>query len=118
MHCVKCGREVVEDNVFCNTCLAEMEKNPVTPGTVVLLPTPEKKPARKTSFKKHILSPEEQLSRLKKRIKRLRILVAVLLLAAGILAYVTSQVISELDLQRLLGQNYSTIGDSTHPTEE
>ena len=38
MSCMKCGKEVSEDQVFCPECLAEMERYPVKPGTPVLLP--------------------------------------------------------------------------------
>ena len=36
MSCMKCGKEVSEDQVFCPECLAEMERYPVKPGTPVL----------------------------------------------------------------------------------
>ena len=38
MNCMKCGREISDDNVFCTDCLLEMEKYPVDSGVVVLLP--------------------------------------------------------------------------------
>ena len=36
MKCLKCGRET--DQTFCQACREEMEKYPVKPGTIVLLP--------------------------------------------------------------------------------
>ena len=38
MNCVKCGREIPEDQVFCEICLTEMENYPVKPGTAVHIP--------------------------------------------------------------------------------
>lgn len=74
MNCMKCGRENGDDQAFCEYCLIEMEHHPVKPGTVILLPTQEpaapKKPARK---KKPLLTPEEQVPGLKKRLWALRI---------------------------------------------
>ena len=110
MACMKCGREVPEDQAFCETCLADMARHPVKPGTVILLPNQKKTPTKKPLLRrKPALPPEELVPVLKKRLWRLRILVLVLILAIGALTYVTSRAITELDIQRLLGQNYSTI---------
>lgn len=38
MNCMKCGQETVDEHVFCEKCLAVMEKYPVRPGAVVMLP--------------------------------------------------------------------------------
>lgn len=114
MNCIKCGREIDPGEVFCSICLEEMEKHPVKPGTVVLLPPkqaeylPKKQPRRR-----HIPSPEDQVKRLK---RRCRILVAVLLLtlaAAGFLGYVAREAIGQLDIQKFWGQNYSSVTESS-----
>ncbi len=38
MKCMKCGRKFSAEQVFCDDCLAEMEKYPVSPETPVVLP--------------------------------------------------------------------------------
>ena len=75
MYCMKCGRETEMETAFCQDCLAEMEKYPVRPGTVVQLPLrktstgPRKQPSRKRS------APlEEQIKVLKKRCRTLLLL--------------------------------------------
>lgn len=51
LHCMKCGQKVEESCVFCPDCLAEMEKYPIKPGTVVRLPQRTAAPAAK---KRHL----------------------------------------------------------------
>ena len=110
MNCMKCGSKIEEEQAFCSSCLAEMDRYPVNPGTVVLLPTTGKQPPKKTAVKKKAPpTPEEQLVTMKHRVWVLRALVAFSLIVIGLLSYITSRVITELDIQRLLGQNYSTI---------
>lgn len=108
MNCVKCGREIPEDQAFCEGCLAEMENYPVKPGTAVHIPArpsveeAPKKPAKK----KYVPTAEERLLRARKKLRRTRIFAAVLLLICGALCFLFAQVVLELDVQRLLGQNY------------
>ena len=112
MNCVKCGRDIPEDQVFCEKCLAEMEMYPVNPGTAVHIPTrsPEEEIIRKPVKKKHIPTAEELLLRTRKKLRRNRIFVVVLLLACGLLSVVLGQTALELDIQRLVGQNYKITG--------
>ena len=113
MHCMKCGRDIAEDQAFCADCLADMERHPVRPGTVILLPTPEKQQPKKPLLRKKPAPPvEEQVAFLKKTIIRLYILIFCMLAIIGVLAYTSGWAISELDIQRLLGQNYSSATDA------
>ena len=88
MTCMKCGVDVPEGQVFCDHCLLVMEEYPVKPSTRIHLPKrafaeeEQKKPGKK----KRTLSPEEQLSALRIKMHRLRIVVVVL---AFILCIVT-----------------------------
>ena len=120
MNCMKCGREVEEDQAFCQYCLLEMEDHPVKPNTVVLLPDQKAVEIKKTAVrrKKADLSPEEQIPVLKSKLWTLRLLSLVLLIFLSVLGYITFRAISELDIQRLLGQNYSTIITTEPQTEE
>ena len=122
MNCIKCGREIGEDQVFCEVCLGEMENYPVKPGTAVHIPArPAEDEAKKSqSRKKPVPTLSEQVLRLKRKVLRLRIFVVLLLLVCGALCFVVSRAVMELDFQRLLGQNYHTIETTaaTDPTEE
>ena len=110
MNCVKCGREIPEDQVFCEVCLKEMENYPVKPGTAIHIPTrsPEEKHPQKPVKKKHILTMEELLLRTRKKLRRTRIFAVILLLICGVLCFLSAQAVLQLDFQRLLGQNYRT----------
>ena len=111
MNCVKCGREIGEDQVFCEACLEEMEHYPVKPGTAIHIPTRrDMGELKKNNQKKRPIVPlSEQILRLKKKVLRLRIVVILLLLLCGGLCLLIGRTAMELDIQRLLGQNYSTI---------
>ena len=68
MRCLKCGRE--SEETFCRICQEEMEKYPVKPGTIVLLPkerTEEKKPAPR----KPQVPPETVIRGQRRTIRRL-----------------------------------------------
>ena len=109
MNCVKCGREIGEDRVFCELCLAEMEQYPVKPGTAIHIPAREtQEENKKQPKKKPTPSPAEQILRLRKRVRRLRVALALALLLCGGLCFLAGQAIKELDFQRLLGQNFRT----------
>lgn len=112
MNCVKCGREIESDQAFCQFCLEEMEQYPVKPGTVVYIPKhPEEEPEKKGgSRRKANLTPEQQIRRLKKRILCLRIALAALMLACGLLVIAVGRAVTELDFYRFLGKNYSSDG--------
>lgn len=118
MNCVKCGRDTAENQVFCDLCLETMEKYPVKPGTAVHIPHREEEhETRKNQPRKKLPVPlGEQVLRLKKKLLRTRIALAVVLLLCGVLCFLASEVVRELDLQRLMGQNYSTV-ETTNPTE-
>ena len=120
MNCVKCGREIGEEQAFCPDCLKEMEQYPVKPGTVVHIPkradadSEKKMPVRR----KPVLSAEEQVARLKKKVLWLRLTVAMLLLACGLLCYGIGRAATELDLKKIIGQNYSTIESAGPATRD
>lgn len=110
MSCVKCGRETANDQVFCESCLQEMESYPVKPGTVVHIPSRDRQEeAKKAPTKRRVIrTPSEQILLLRKKLITLRILVALLLLLCAGLGIVVGKFAEELDFQRLLGQNYHT----------
>ena len=121
MNCVKCGREIPEDQVFCENCLTEMENYPVKPGTAVHIPTrPAEELPKKPVKKKRVPTAEELLLRTRKKLRRTRIFAVILLLVCGALSFMMAQAVLELDFQRLLGQNYRTEKGkpATGPTAE
>ena len=112
MNCVKCGREIENDQVFCQFCLEEMERYPVKPGTVVYIPKhPEDELDKKSSSRRKVsLTPEQQILQLKKRVLCLRIALAIMMLSCGLLVIAVGRAVTELDFYRFLGKNYSTDG--------
>lgn len=117
MNCMKCGRDIAANQVFCPDCLEEMEKYPVQPNVAIHLPAQSdeelgKKPARRYY---PVLSAEEQLKRMRKRISGLvlaLILVSTLAISLGVLAY---EILIHNNGDKLLGQNYSTVETSDTP---
>ena len=117
MNCAKCGREIGEDQVFCETCLQEMDGYPVKPGTAVHIPTrsPEEAP-KKSVKKKHVPTAAELLLRTRKKLRRTRIFAVLLLLICGALSFLMAQAVLELDVRDIIGQNYSTVESGTAKT--
>lgn len=110
MNCMKCGREVQAEQVFCQSCLADMEKYPVKPDTVILLPKrPAHQAAKRAAPKKRFRNPEEQISHLRRVIRWLVIAVIVLILTLAIVSAVSIHIIGQEDVASYIGRNYSTI---------
>lgn len=92
MYCLKCGKDTQQDQVFCDSCLQTMEAYPVKPGTVVNLPKQDPMAAaKKSSHRKRLMTPDEQVIYLRKHLRRSRafalILAALLVLSSGMLLY-------------------------------
>ena len=120
MNCMKCGREMVEEQAFCAECLAEMEKYPVKPGTVVHLPRRREEPFVKKAHprRRTAQTPEEQLKGMKRLI---RILLATLLVSTVLLivsGYFAVVHLMESDVVLLPGQNYSSITSTENALPE
>ncbi len=116
MYCMKCGRETVETQVFCDSCLEIMQHYPVKPGTVISLPqrsapVQEKKTA---AYRKEPTVPE-QMIQLRGMIRWLTAIIAIL---SVLLCATAAMLIHTLDRQstsRTIGQNYTTVGSDTQP---
>ena len=111
MNCMKCGRDIGEEGVFCIDCLKDMAKYPVRPGTAVHLPKrPAYTPARRVAAKRKTISPEEMVKKQRKLIRLLSTALAIVSLLAALLAYpAISHLLENEDF--LIGQNYSVIQD-------
>ena len=107
MNCMKCGRETQLEDVFCQNCLLEMEKYPVQPGTVVLLPRRKESSLIKKTVKRHVPSSEDQIKSLRKQVKILTILL--LIAATAIVLMFNPTMHYVLDEHVEVGQNYSTM---------
>lgn len=118
MRCLKCGREVRPEQVFCDDCLLEMAKYPVKPGTTVQLPHWSESPAVKKTYtrRRPNLSPEEQVRSLKKRVLVLTIALILALAAFAGLSYcAVTQLLKE---EILPGQNYSAVDSLSPDTDD
>ena len=111
MNCMKCGRELKEGQVFCDECLVSMEHEPVKLNTPVLIPA---QPPKKSSPRRQVVNPEDEVVRLEKLNQNL-FLILVLLFTTTLLllGYVFNQEV--LQVVEELGRNYSVIGEATLP---
>lgn len=116
MQCLKCGKKAAGKQVFCEECLAVMQKYPVKPGIPIQLPQRGKRPPEK------ILPPslqepaaEEQLHQLRTMVRWLlgaiAVLSVVLLLTAGMLIHTLNQ----NNGSTAIGKNYTTTTSTTRP---
>ena len=115
MNCLKCGRETPAEQVFCEECLLEMEKYPVKPGTVVLLPRGRDAASPKKILKRRTVSLEEQLKAARKRIKALSVAFLLMLLLVLLMAYPSALYLRSR--QQKIGQNYTAITNTAAPSE-
>ena len=107
MHCMKCGREIQEQQVFCPDCLAHMAENPVKAGTAIKLPprSIESLPKKRAFRKRRERKPEEIVLQQRILIRRLILLLlgaTLLLLAAGFLLIWIFRVQNFLDVTDLI----------------
>ncbi len=102
MACMKCGKEVSEGQVFCEECLAEMERYPIKPGTPVLLPQRiSVTPQRKRRAGKRTRKPEEQVILLKRATMWLSIVLC-LVLAVAVVSVILNLKLMGDDVVKLL----------------
>lgn len=110
MFCLKCGAEISEKAVFCQHCLAEMEKYPVKPDAKFFIPQ-NRAPSvnKKVAPRKKVISPEDKISRMKKTIQLLSIVLAVSLMALVLSIALLVESITTETPEASIGQNYGTI---------
>ena len=92
MFCLRCGRDTVDQQVFCDRCQQDMNAYPVRPGTAIHLPRRNTVIAvKKKGRRKKTVTPEEQVLNLKRSLRRVWALACVLFLlltlAGGALFY-------------------------------
>ena len=113
MHCIKCGKETKGSDVFCQDCLLEMQKYPVQPGTVVLLPRRKDSSSKKT-IKRHTPAPEELISNLRRQNTALLFLLTVCIIAIALMFEPTMHYMQEEHYE--IGQNYSSVTNNAPDT--
>ena len=111
MNCMKCGRETQDENVFCQDCLMEMEKYPVLPETVVLLPRRRESTVVKKLSTRHIPTAEEQISELREWVRILLVVVVICIVAIALMFRPTMHYIKDEHVE--IGQNYSSVTVTT-----
>lgn len=109
VHCMKCGRKTGENQVFCDDCLALMDAYPVKPDTIVQLPSRPAASTKKTAPRKKSLSPEAQLLRSRRTVKRLSTALACALLGLCLTVSFLVHMVDERNAQETIGKNYSTV---------
>ena len=109
MNCMKCGREMTLGQVFCKECLAQMAKHPVEPGTPVQLPVHKPETPRKQSNVRKPRKPEEQIARLRRRVRGLVIALISVTLVGAIAISILVNIVIKSRSTVLPGQNYSTV---------
>lgn len=116
MNCMKCGREILQEQAFCEGCLQEMERYPVNPNTPVILPRrPSSAAVPRKAVRKKTLSLEAQIQILKHRVRLLSILLVAMTLLVALLVYPAVKYLMEDHF--LPGQNYTSIVSKTSVTE-
>lgn len=122
MNCLKCGRDIAEDQLFCESCLEVMARYPVKPNTAVSLPLRDGQVAVKKSQPKRRQAPTAE-EKLQTALRFLRRILILWLITLGLLVASLFPAVKFFlgDSFRLPGQNYSTFStvsaESTTSTE-
>ena len=101
MSCLKCGQNVSAGQIFCDTCLADMERHPVKPGTPVIIPQRSKPLPSKRSYKR-IQKPEDIIAAQRQLIGWLFATIIILILAVAALTFTVLNQKGKLDDLSLL----------------
>ena len=114
MNCMKCGKEIKEPQVFCDSCLATMEKYPVKSNIRVQVPV---RPVVevKASAKKEPPSLEVQLQRLRRQNKHLFVALLCSVFALALAVVLLFHAPPSERASNNLGRNYTTAGGSRRP---
>ena len=109
MYCMKCGKEIGENQVFCDACLEVMSHYPVPQGTPVPLPNTAASAEKKPAPKKRELSAEEHLLRFRAATRWLSIVLASTLLVLGITISLLVHELNTPTAANDIGKNYNTV---------
>lgn len=109
MNCMKCGVEIPENQVFCDHCLSQMEQYPVKPGAHIHLPKRAQTVdvPKKALKKKRTPTPEEQLSTLRLKVLRIRLVAVVLAFLLCVVGGLLALKVYEDYVAPIPGRNYT-----------
>lgn len=107
MYCLKCGCETRPDNVFCDHCLADMATCPVRADAVIHLPDRPALAVERSPRKKK-KAYADYVRSLRRLIRCLCWVVAVLVLLVGVLGYLLYQELDNSADIPAIGKNYTT----------
>lgn len=114
MNCMKCGRKLQEEAVFCKNCLADMENYPVPFDAAVHIPEYREPPVIKIAPKRYVPTQDEQNLFLRKCLMILVILLSVCIVAIVLMFKPTIRYLMEEHYE--IGQNYSSVTSTSIPT--
>ena len=111
MNCYRCGRETVNEQVFCEKCLATMQKYPIKPGTAVQLPDRKALERQASPVIRRQPSAEELVPQLRKTVRILVAAVSLLSITLGLTAWllVRSSLNVQLPTPGNMGRNYTAV---------
>ena len=112
MYCLKCGREIESQQVYCSGCLEIMGRYPIKPGTPVHLPKRTPIAAPKKQSRRSTPSLEDQLHRLRRIVTALIFLLLAVSLGASFFVYQYFQP-DPVDEEPSPGQSWSVASDET-----
>ena len=117
MHCLRCGRETEDQQVFCQTCLNYMALHPVKSDTPVYLPIRKEKevPRKQYRFSRKERTAEEMVVILRKRVRFLTAvsLILFMMLSAAVAGvWLAKKQGAEIPIPNI-GQNFLSSSDST-----
>lgn len=115
MNCLKCGREISDEDVFCVDCQLDAQRFPIDPGAAVYLPKRTAVDAAKKQPRRRTVPMEEQVKILRKRVRSLT--VALLVTVGLVLALLYPAVAYVFTDHYKLGQNYTPMTTIPAATE-
>ena len=112
MHCMKCGKDIKGDGVFCPECLDVMGRFPVKPDTALYIPPKPAAPVvKKKVSRRRELEPEEQVVRMRHTVRWLCVVLAVLFVAFALTAGMLLEVLEQRDATANFGRNYTVVDE-------
>ena len=96
MSCLKCGQEVSAGQIFCDSCLADMERHPVKPGTPVIIPKRSNPPPSKRTYKR-LQKPEDLIASQRQLIGWLLTTVIILILGLAAMTFMMFHYKNQVD---------------------
>lgn len=116
MNCIKCGVNIQESQVFCNSCLKEMEKYPVKPNVQVTLPVrPKVSSSKKRPRRQRGSIQDEQIRQMKIKLRLAHAALIVILIAFLVVSGMMLKHLTQPQNNYAPGQNYGTM-PNTEPT--